>query len=115
MASNKYHAKRTGVYASRKESRRAAELRAMERAGEISNLRQQVSFELIPAQYAEQQDARGRMKKVCVERSCRYVADFVYDRAGNDVVEDTKGVRTKDYIIKRKLMLWVHGVRIREI
>ena len=56
-------------------------------------------------------------KKILIERSCRYVADFVYtDRAtGRTVVEDTKGFRTKEYIIKRKLMLHVHGIRIKEI
>ena len=45
-----------------------------------------------------------------------YVADFVYlDEQGKTVVEDAKGVRTKDYIIKRKLMLWLHNIRIREV
>lgn len=100
---NKYRARRTGGYASRKEARRAAELRLMERAGLVSDIREQVPFTLIPAQEGE--------------RPCRYVADFVYtDTAtGRTVVEDTKGVRTKEYVIKRKLMLWVHGVRIREV
>lgn len=44
-----------------------------------------------------------------------YIADFVYHEDGMQVVEDTKGVRTADYIIKRKLMLWVHGIRIKEV
>ncbi len=90
----------------------------MQRAGLISNLREQVSFELIPAQYGDcGTDLKGKPVRVCVERSCRYVADFVYtlNDSGITVVEDTKGVRTKEYIIKRKLMLWVHGIRIREI
>ena len=44
------------------------------------------------------------------------IADFVYkDKNGVLVVEDTKGVRTADYVIKRKLMLWVHKIRIKEI
>jgi hypothetical protein len=34
---------------------------------------------------------------------------------GETVVEDTKGFRTKDYVIKRKLMLWVHGIKIHEV
>ena len=52
-----------------------------------------------------------------VERECSYIADFKYQdaRTGQLVVEDTKGVKTKDYIIKRKLMLWVHGIKINEI
>ncbi len=100
---NKYRARRTGGYASRREARRAAELRLMERAGLVSDIREQVPYTLIPAQEGE--------------RPCRYVADFVYtDTAtGRTVVEDTKGVRTKEYVIKRKLMLWVHGIRIHEV
>jgi hypothetical protein len=50
-----------------------------------------------------------------VERACAYVADFVYTENGKKIVEDTKGFKTKDYIIKRKLMLWVHGIRVKEI
>lgn len=104
---NKFHAQRSGGYASRKEHRRANELRLMQRAGLIANLREQVSYELIPAQ-------RGADGKI-VEYACSYVADFVYtDEHGNTIVEDTKGVRTKEYIIKRKLMLHVHGISITE-
>lgn len=113
---NKFGARKTGGYASRKEARRAAELRALEKAGAIENLREQVKFELIPTQWGEcGTDLKGRPVKVCVERACSYVADFVYDIDGETVVEDTKGVRTKDYIIKRKLMLWLKGVKIREV
>lgn len=105
--SNKYHAEKSGGYDSRKEHRRANELRLMQRAGLISNLREQVSYELIPAQ----RSGTGKL----LERSCRYVADFVYtDKDGNTVVEDTKGVRTDVYRIKRKLMLYVHGIHITE-
>lgn len=104
---NKYHAKKSGDYDSRKEHRRANELRLMQRAGLITNLREQVSYELIPTQ-------RGADGKV-LERACDYIADFVYtDKDGKTVVEDTKGVKTKEYIIKRKLMLHVHGIRIVE-
>lgn len=104
---NKYHAKKSGGYASRKEHRRANELRLMQRAGLITNLREQVSYELIPTQHG----ADGKV----LERACDYIADFVYtDKDGKTVVEDTKGVKTKEYIIKRKLMLHVHGIRIVE-
>ena len=104
----KYGAQPTGGHASKKEHNRAAELRLWQRAGVISDLREQVPFVLIPSQ-------RGDDGHV-IEHACRYIADFVYtDRDGKTVVEDTKGVRTKDYIIKRKLMLFVHGIRIREI
>lgn len=106
-AKNKYGAERVGSHASKKEHKRAGQLKLMQMAGEISNLREQVSFELIPAQ----RDKAGSL----IERACRYIADFVYnDKQGNLVVEDTKGVRTKEYRIKRKLMLQVHGIRIKE-
>ncbi|MGN1353554.1 MAG: DUF1064 domain-containing protein [Alloprevotella sp.] len=104
---NKYHAQKSGGYASRKEHRRANELRLMQQAGIIKNLREQVPYELIPSQYG----ADGKV----LERACNYIADFVYnDKDGNTIVEDTKGMRTDVYRIKRKLMLHVHGIRIIE-
>ena len=88
-----------------KEYRRFCELRLLERAGAVTDLRRQVKFELIPAQ---------RVDGKVVERACSYVADFVYMENGQQVVEDAKGMRTQEYRLKRKLMLWVHGIRIRE-
>lgn len=84
-----------------KEARRYMELKLLERAGEISNLQRQVKYELIP--------------KCGKERSVTYIADFVYREKGNTVVEDVKGARTKEYILKRKLMNWVHDIQIKEI
>ena len=105
---NKYHAQATGGYDSRKELRRAGELRLMQKAGLISSLREQVRYELIPKQC----DTDGKV----LERACTYIADFVYhDSKGNTVVEDTKGVRTDVYKIKRKLMLQVYGIIIHEV
>jgi len=102
----KYHG-----YASKKEYYRSNELKLLQRAGEISNLKEQVPYELIPAQF---EVVNG--KKKCIERSVKYIADFQYiDKDGNLVVEDTKGYRTEVYKIKRKLMLYVHGIKIREI
>lgn len=118
LARNKYGNRRVGSHASKKEHDRAAQLRLWERAGVISGLREQVSYELIPAQYGTcGTDFKGRPVRVLLERAVRYVADFVYTDCdtGDTVVEDTKGVRTRDYIIKRKLMLAVHGIQIREI
>jgi len=89
-----------------KECQRYCELKLMQRAGVISDLRMQVKYELIPAQ---------RINGKVVERAVDYIADFVYQQNGETVVEDTKGFRTKDYILKRKLMLWIHGIRIREV
>lgn len=87
---------------SHKEGLRWRELQLLERAGEINSLERQVSYELIPKQKGE--------------RSVSYIADFRYkDRDGEVVVEDAKGVRTQVFIIKKKLMLWVHGIMIREV
>ena len=72
----------------------------------IKELKRQVKFELIPSQ---------RIDGKVVERACCYIADFVYIRNGRFVVEDAKGVRTKEYRIKRKLMLYIHGIRITEV
>ena len=83
-------------------------MRLLQRAGEINGLARQQRFKLIPSQ----RDKSGRV----IERAVDYVADFVYVTTdGEMVVEDTKGFKTKDYIIKRKLMLWIHGIRVREI
>lgn len=117
----KYYSKkvtRDGMtFDSVKEYKRYCELRLLEKAGEISNLQRQVEFELIPAQREpDTKGVRGGVKKgKTIEQKCCYVADFVYKENGKTVVEDTKGFRTKDYIIKRKLMLWVHGIKIREV
>lgn len=103
---NKYGARKSGGYDSRKEHRRASVLKMWQRAGLISDLREQVSFQLIPAQ----RDKDGNHI-----RPCSYIADFVYkDSDGNQVVEDTKGVRTDVYKIKKKLMLQVYGITIKE-
>ena len=108
----KYHSKKTIVdgikFDSKKEANRWLELKLLERAGEISHLQRQVKYELIPSQ---------KIGGKVVERACSYIADFVYhELASNEVVvEDTKGFKTPDYIIKRKLMLQVHGIQIREI
>lgn len=88
------------------ESKRYRELKLLEKAGRISDLQLQVPFRLI-----DSQQIGGRV----VERPVDYRADFTYVENGRYVVEDAKGVRTPEYVIKRKLMLWVHGIRIREV
>lgn len=94
------------VFDSKKEYIRYCELALLQKAGQISNLQRQVKYELIPSQ-----KVGGKV----AERACTYVADFVYQENGKTVVEDTKGYKTKDYIIKRKLMLYIHGIRITEV
>ena len=110
------------VFDSHKEARRWEELLLLQRAGKISDLQRQVKYELIPAQYEtyERYSKKGiRLKDGArlLERKVEYVADFVYTDAetGETIVEDSKGMRTKDYIIKRKLLLAVHGIRIKEV
>lgn len=103
---NKYGAVAVGGHASGKEHRRAEQLRLLERIGEISNLREQVTYLLIPPK----RNSHGYL-----ERACTYTADFVYvDKYGNTIVEDAKGFRTRDYIIRRKLMLMIHDITITE-
>lgn len=110
------------VHDSRKEANRWCELTLLERAGKISNLQRQVPFELIPAQYEsfERYGKNGKRLKDgqrCIEKSVVYIADFVYNEGGKRVVEDVKSAATKkkeSYIIKRKLLLWVYGIKLRE-
>jgi hypothetical protein len=125
----KYNNKRVrtsdGIWhASQHEAQRWCELKLLEKRGAITGLQRQVEFELIPAQYEtyERWGKHGRRLKDgmrLIERRCCYVADFVYTdvKTGQRVVEDTKSdpTKTKDYVIKRKLMLWVHGIRVTEI
>jgi hypothetical protein len=96
----KFGNEKTAGYDSKREARRAEELRLLESAGEISDLQDKPKFLLIPKQGAE--------------RAVHYIADFAYRRAGELVVEDCKGFRTDVYVIKRKLMLFVHGIAVLE-
>ena len=119
---NKYKSHKTSIngviFDSKKEYNRYIELTLLSRSGAIKGLKRQVKFELIPAQYEPDIiNPRGKVKKgKLIERAVSYIADFVYtDENGKTVVEDTKGFRTKDYIIKRKLLLYMHGIRIKEI
>ena len=117
---SKYHARKIttpeGSFDSRKEYRRWKELCLLQRGGAISDLRRQITYPLIPEQREpDTTGPRGGVRRgKMLERPVEYVADFVYQKDGQTVVEDSKGVRTPDYIIKRKLMLYVHGVRILE-
>ena len=109
------------TFDSRKEAARYQELKLLEKAGEIEDLKLQVKYILIPMQREEDTvGTRGGIKRgKVIERECSYIADFVYKdpKSGETVVEDTKSpaTRTTEYIIKRKLMLHVHGIRIKEL
>jgi hypothetical protein len=122
---NKYHNRKVitsdGIsHDSQREANRWCELKLLERAGKIKDLQRQVKFVLIPAQvevyerYGKKGQRLNDGERV-IEKECAYIADFTYTENGKKVVEDTKGMKTKDYIIKRKLMLYIHHIRIKEV
>lgn len=132
MMKNKYGARKVTDAAgqkhdSAKEYRRWCELQLLERAGQITKLRRQVSFELIPAQREESTEVykagpkRGQPKPgAIIENPVRYIADFTYiDLDDNYIVEDVKGYKKgaayEMFKIKRKLMLYIHGIRVKEV
>ncbi len=112
MRWNKYHNHKVSVgglkFDSKKEAVRWGELLKRQERGEITHLDRQVKYELIPVQ-------RSKKTGKVLERACCYVADFVYWENGFIVVEDTKGVKTPEYIMKRKLMLHKYGIIIQEV
>jgi len=109
---SKYGAKKTQVdgitFDSRAEAARFLELKVLERAGHITNLELQPKFELAPSvKY------RGSAR---AKPALRYQADFRYvDHLGNTIVEDVKGFETREYQIKKHLMLAIHGIEITEV
>lgn len=118
---NKLHAEKVDLtmpdgtlmhFDSKREARRYMDLWLMQRAGEISGLRTQVKYELIPKQVH---------KDGTKEKGIEYVADFVYEQGGETVVEDSKGLRDTGnasyrlFVMKRKMMLYFHGITVREV
>jgi len=108
----KYHETPTRGFASKREADRADQLRTLAAAGLIDGLQFQVPFLLLPDQRAPD----GRL----LERRVSYVADAVYRwvDTGTRVVEDSKSPiarANRAYVIKRKLMLFVHHVPILEV
>lgn len=124
---NKYNAKKVEfdglTFDSQKEVLRYKELCSLCSEGIISNLQRQVKYILIPTQREPAQiGPRGGLKQgKLLENECSYLADFVYtvSETGETVVEDVKGYRKgeayKVFTIKRKLMLFVYGIQIKEI
>lgn len=131
---SKYGARKTVVdgitFDSKREAERYSELKLLERAGKIEGLRRQVSFELLPAQYEytgevfKRGEKAGQPKTRLIERAVTYIADFVYFETElleingvtvkapldkRSIVEDVKGVRTPEYVIKRKLFRYLYG------
>ena len=118
-------------FQSTKEGNRYAELKLLQRAGKISGLETQKKYELIPAQYKTVETGEyykvgvkkgePKTKQICVEQSVVYIADFVYQKNGQTVVEDVKGYRDPSsatyakFVLKRKMMLYFHGIEIEEV
>lgn len=123
----KYHNTKVVIdgiqFDSKREAQRYQQLKLMEKAGVICDLKRQVKYELVPAQYIN-----GK----CVERAVTYTSDFEYyvlnplkhktimadpnaKTIGQHVVEDVKGMRTDVYKIKRKLMLYRYGILVTEV
>lgn len=93
------------VFDSKAEAKRYSQLRMLERAGQISDLQRQVKFELV----------RGVRLYGRSRPAIKYIADFVYNQGGHQVVEDVKGMLTPVYRLKRHLMMAMHGIEIREV
>ena len=102
---------------SKKEASRYCELKLLEKAGVIKDLELQKEYELIPAIY----ESDSPTTRKCIERAVKYKADFVYTENGETVVEDVKGYRDPKsagyakFVLKRKMMLYFHGIKIREV
>ena len=110
---SKYHSRKVTIdgitFDSAKEARRYGELKLLEKAGEIYDLQRQVPFVVIPVQ----KDENGKV----IEREVKYIADYVYmdSRTHKQIVEDVKGCVTEVFRIKRKLMLYMHNIKIKEV
>ena len=111
---NKYRNRKTVIdgieFDSKHEATRWCELKYMERAGMIYELKRQVPFILIPTQRDE---VTGKL----LEKETKYYADFTYrDKQTHKlIVEDAKGCKTEAYRLKKKLMLYRHGLKIMEV
>lgn len=125
---NKFNAKKieyAGIkFDSKKECERYKQLKILEAKGDIKELELQKKFVLIPKQEIEYEEVlkngKVKTKRQTIERELSYVCDFYYkDKDNNEVVEDVKGCKFgasyNVYVIKRKLMLYIHGIRIIEI
>ena len=124
---NKYSNKKCScgnghIHDSVKEAQRCNELNTLQKVGYIRDLRYQVKYILIPAQYDESTECytkgvkKGQPKPgKLLEKECSYYADFVYTEDGNTIVEDAKGMKTEVYKIKKKLMLKEYGIQVREV
>lgn len=111
------------VFDSKKEARYYLFLKEAEKRGEISGLRLQVPYELIPAIYEDEVvhlKTKDKVVRKCVQKAVHYVADFVYldNATGREEVVDVKGgqaTKTDVYKLKKKMMLAFNGIAITEV
>lgn len=120
----KYHNKKTEVdgilFDSRKEADYYIKLKARLHTGQISNLQLQVPFELLPSIWKDELKhlkTKDKIVRKCMQKAVNYIADFVYtdNSTGAEVVVDVKGVKTKEYRLKKKMMLALKGIEITEV
>ena len=109
---SKYNSRKTVIdditFDSKKEAKRYIELKKKQEEGEITDLRLQVPFELVPS-FTIEIDGKKRKR-----RNIRYIADFVYYENGQKVVEDVKGRKTEIYKLKKKLFEYKFKTTIKE-
>lgn len=111
------------TFASKHEANRYCELKLLQRAGKITNLKWQVPYELIPNQYETVKEitktGKEKEKKVLIERGVKYIADFQYEKDGKTIIEDAKGYRGgatyQIFKIKKKLMLYMNNIKVEEV
>lgn len=113
------------VFASKLEGDRYLFLRDLERNGEIQNLRMQVEYELLPRQSKQvtvttvmKTKTKVEVKEKFLEHPVKYKCDFQYEYKGETITEDTKGsnkMASRDFPIRKKLMLYVHGIEVKVI
>lgn len=108
---------------SKKEADYYLYLKQRQANGEISCLRRQVPYELIPAVWGERVKhlkTKDKVERVCVQKPTNYYADFVYveTATGKEVVVDVKSKYTRtlaDYRLKKKMMLAFRGIELAEV
>lgn len=107
-----------GEFDSKGEWQRWIFLKEAEKNGQISNLSRQVKYTLIPTQYRTEivhLKTKDKEVKRVAEREITYTADFVYEKDGKTVVEDFKGFPNDRWPLKKSMMLYFHGIEVREV
>ncbi|MCD8207523.1 MAG: DUF1064 domain-containing protein [Bacteroidales bacterium] len=116
---NKYHNKKAEyggrVFDSKIERARYIFLLSEQQKGEISDLQCQVKFNLFPTWYKKGKNSKGKIVDRVYKRETNYIADFVYMKDGVQVVEDVKGMETKEFKLKESMMHWLKGIDIKKV